>query len=350
MPSIERLQSATEKHAEQRHSILATLLRALFGLWADFDRVDDQIAVKGMAARSATLVHSAIAQTKRAERTYNSTVFREIGIAVPDLPVVDDYYPRANVEPVETYSRPVEQWIWVRRNGGTMEEARAALEQRLTDIAESDVWLASRDESDQIYDRSTEVIGYRRIIHPELSRSGSCGLCVVASAQFYKSEELLPLHGGSCNCTKLPITRESDPGLRINQDDLKRIYAAAGSTAGDDLVNTRVTITEHGELGPILVKQGDHFKTAEEAGRPPYVKPTPDSIRAKIATALEDNRAALELGQARYEQLVADHPESLEPNTSSQFQGERIALFRSLKYLREYISSSEARLRTLDPK
>src|SRR5699024_80203 len=35
------------------------------------------------------------------------------------------------------------------------------------------------------------VVGYRRVVHPELSKSGqSCGLCIVASTMEYKKSDL----------------------------------------------------------------------------------------------------------------------------------------------------------------
>lgn len=72
----------------------------------------------------------------------------------------------------------------------------------------------------------------------------------------------------NCHCTMIPIEADSDPGLQLNSDDLESLYRAAGTAVGTSretggaarnkgaLRRVRVGITEHGELGPILVKIG----------------------------------------------------------------------------------------------
>lgn len=308
MASFERLQSATERHAAARESILVQLIKLLLGLWSGFDRWDDVDVVAGMAARSATLVDSATAQARRTNRSFITSVLRDMNALPEELPGFDNIYPRANITQSEVYRRPVDEFIWRRRNGGTLAESREAFEQRMRDIVEADIAAADRDEARILYDASPRVLGYRRVIHPELSKSGTCGLCIVASSRIYHTDELMPLHGGTCNCDTLPITEGDDPGFRLNDDDLKKIYAAAGSTAAEDLQNTRITINEHGELGPVLVKQGDHFRTAKDAGRPEYVRPDPDSARRsrehEISLLTEQAASAL----AAFDRFVAEHP------------------------------------------
>lgn len=100
---------------------------------------------------------------------------------------------------------------------------------------------------------------FRRVVRPELSRTGSCGLCVAASDRVYRRGDLMPLHA-RCKCTVIPITTAADPGSQLNEDTLGDLYGAAGSTYGADLKRTRFVIVEHGELGPQLRRQGDHFR------------------------------------------------------------------------------------------
>jgi hypothetical protein len=336
--NLEKLKAASNRHAAQRDGVLEQLLKLLFGLWGTYDRWDDVDAVAGMVARTASLVDSATTKTQRVTRAYATAVLQELDALPKSLPPIPDGYPRANVTPFEVYSRPVEQYIWRRRNGGTMEEARRSFENRLTEIASADIAAADRDEAQNVYAASPRVTGYRRVIHPELSKSGTCGLCIVASAQVYSTDELMPLHGGSCNCDTLPITDRDDPGLRLNDDDLKTIYAAAGSTAAEDLVNTRITITEHGELGPVLVKQGDHFKTAEDAGRPAFVKLTPEAVRAARSTERDVLLEQIDRAQARYDLMD-------KTLTNSSADAPRIALFRSVSFMRERATALESLLR-----
>lgn len=309
MASFERIQLATERHAAARDSLILKLIKLLLGLWSNFDRWDDPVVVAGMVARSASLVDSSSLSVRRLSRSYLGAVLQEMDAPPDSLPPIVNGYPRANVTPIEVYRRPVDDFIWRRRNGGTTAETQAAFEERLRAIAEADMMAAERDENDIVLRHSPKVTDYRRVIHPELSRSGTCGLCVVASQRTYRKGELLPLHGGD-NCDVLPITKNDDPGLRLNDDDLKTIYAAAGSTAAAELLNTRITIGEHGELGPVLVKEGDHFRTAEEAGRPAYVRPDLAAIRA--AREKEQRLLTAQQTQARkvFDEFVAANPRS----------------------------------------
>lgn len=82
------------------------------------------------------------------------------------------------------------------------------------------------------------VIGYRRIIHPEKSKGGVCGLCVAAADRWYTRKNLKPLHD-RCKCDVLPITTESDPGFDLNSADLAAAYGAAHTTDGYALKQVR---------------------------------------------------------------------------------------------------------------
>lgn len=103
-----------------------------------------------------------------------------------------------------------------------------------------------------------KIKGYRRVIHPELSQSGtSCGLCIVASTMVYTKADLLPIHSG-CNCETCEIYsvdgRDYDPGHIINMEDLEVFYREAGdSTRGWDLKKGRYKVVDHPEYGPTLV-------------------------------------------------------------------------------------------------
>lgn len=325
------------KQAADRAALIVQLMKYLLSLWNGFDRWDDVDVVNGMAARSATLVDMATQRSRLLTRSFQLAVLRQSGAGRVKLPSIVNSYPRANVSGSEAYRRPVEQFIWARRNGLAFEDSRAAFETRLRDLATQDVKLADRDEAQQIFRNDPEVDRWRRVIHPELSASGTCGLCVVASQRVYTTDDLMPMHGPSCNCTVMGITKGHDPGLKLNTDDLKTIYAAAGSTSAGDLLNTRITINEHGELGPVLVKQGDHFRTPEEAGRPAYVKQT----RAVIRDAREAERSLLQ-EQARDAQRSYD--EAIAAGVSPS---DIVPLFRSIKYMRERIQGIDQFLRTL---
>jgi hypothetical protein len=55
-------------------------------------------------------------------------------------------------------------------------------------ITDTNMTLAQRGRVPAAFERleaDLRVTGYRRVVHPELSRTGTCGLCIVASDQVY---------------------------------------------------------------------------------------------------------------------------------------------------------------------
>lgn len=163
-----------------------------------------------------------------------------------------------------------------------------ALEQAIAreiQLIETDLMLAARDAEQESMDK-LQVTRYRRVLRPELSQSGPCGLCVVASGQIYKIADLMPIHN-RCKCLTMPIVGNVDPGKAVNDEDLKRIYAAAGSTEAAALKNTRVTVNEHGELGPVLTVRGQKFRGPDDLGPPDRTK-----VAQQLKT-LQDNLQTL---------------------------------------------------------
>lgn len=148
-----------------------------------------------------------------------------------------------------------------------------AILERVTERArtqtESALTLTFREQWASDLSGVGEITGYRRIVHPELSQGGTCGLCVVASDMIYKRGDLLPIHH-RCFCGVMPVVGDplgpGDPGSAINQEDLGRFYEAAGdSTVGANLKATKYKVVQDGNLGPVLVYQGQKFRAPEEA-------------------------------------------------------------------------------------
>lgn len=145
-----------------------------------------------------------------------------------------------------------------------MSPDQAALDgiRRAMAMADTDVMLADRAQAQKFFTtrKPPGVIGYRRILHPELgSGAPPCGLCVVAADRVYTIEELMPIHS-RCRCTVAAVTRTADPGLQLNGDDLARIYEAAGGNTARRLKTVRVEFAEHGELGPVVVNADQNFR------------------------------------------------------------------------------------------
>ncbi|MGW2666228.1 hypothetical protein ACWCW7_35195 [Nocardia tengchongensis] len=167
----------------------------------------------------------------------------------------------ADSAPDLLFSRAVVTYRYERSTGADHATANAAAEQRIEGLVDTNVMLAQRLAEQQtltkVADLDQKVIGYRRVFHPELSKGGTCGLCIAASDRIYTLAELKPIHA-RCKCTIAPVTEDHDPGHRINEDDLKMLYKHAGTTSGrtqgHNLKRTRYVIEQHQELGPVLTR------------------------------------------------------------------------------------------------
>ncbi len=153
--------------------------------------------------------------------------------------------------------------------------AEQKTEERAENMVSHDVQAASRNMH-QVAMRqipAKKVTGFRRVVHPELAKSGySCGLCIVASTMRYTRRDLLPIHSG-CNCETCEIYMidgvEFDPGEQINMEDLAVFYREAGdSTFGWDLKRGRYQVIDHPEYGPTLV----NIKTDKMTENVPFEK------------------------------------------------------------------------------
>lgn len=130
--------------------------------------------------------------------------------------------------------------------------------QRAETMTQTDTTLAMRAQAQKFMTRR-KIQKYRRIIRPEASKSGTCGLCIAAADRVYYRSTLLPVHD-NCECEIAPIIGNHDPGYSLNRADLDALYAAAGSTGRQDLSRVRITTHHHGELGPVLAEAGQSFR------------------------------------------------------------------------------------------
>lgn len=71
----------------------------------------------------------------------------------------------------------------------------------------------------------------------------------------------------NCVCEVLPVYNGADPGITLNGDDLAALYEAAGGNTREQLRRISVVLTEHGELGPILVHGDQHYRGPEQVAR-----------------------------------------------------------------------------------
>ncbi|WP_124282325.1 hypothetical protein [Streptomyces sp. ADI97-07] len=165
------------------------------------------------------------------------------------------------VPPEEVYRRPfVQMWTALSR-GHDYVDALGQGRKRLLSITETDLQLARTHAARDSMER-----GGARYFRRRLNRSsGTCALCVIASTQRYKVENLMPIHPG-CHCKPEPLPGNRDPGHVIDEQLLKDAHDAIARDLGEsdrggrapdyrDVIITR----EHGEYGPLLAVRRQNF-------------------------------------------------------------------------------------------
>lgn len=262
----EQSRQIVEVYTASRRGLVEELLRVLLGLWLPFIGWRSPEMVRAQSAVTAARVDLALAEARRLARVYAIAAAHDTGASVGRLPSLRESYERSGVGIVDVYERPAKQFLYELSRGATVEAATERATERLVDLVETDVSMTTRDEINKVFEAIPDVIGWRRVLHPELSQNGPCGLCIVAADRFYTKGELLELHD-LCKCEPMPITKHADPGLKLNREDLDAIYAAAGGNDMKSLKRIRVTVREHGELGPVLVQDGHHFRDVAEVNR-----------------------------------------------------------------------------------
>jgi len=254
-----------DAQAAQRDRVRRTVTAAVANLvrgWADFA---SPAQVRRLVDALARLVEPAQARTASTTDAYLARVIGELR-GRPAAPVgvrIDPNRLRGETPHREVLERVAAEYRRHRADGLDDDAARARAVNRARLIVDEDLSLAAREAARQVYTRTPGVTGYRRVIRPELSAGGTCGLCVAASDRTYARGDLLPLHA-RCKCETLPIVGANDPGRSLNADELAELYRQAGGTTMEKLKRARVVVREHGELGPVLRAPGEHFRGPDE--------------------------------------------------------------------------------------
>jgi len=246
------VQQVVEAQAQARQTMTDQLVARVQALIHNFTAWYDDLAVQRLSRRISETVQATQRVTASQEDAYLSRVSSMISgrTMKPVGPVVVRDL-RAGVAPEKVYERLAVQFRYERSTGTPEVEALKHVLDRADVMNQMDVALAARSEAEKFF-TAHKVTGYRRIVHPEMSKGGACGLCIAASTRIYRTDRLLPLHG-RCHCGVLPIIGGFDVGDSLNNLDLGSLYTDAGSTSMADLKRTRYKVDQHGELGPILV-------------------------------------------------------------------------------------------------
>lgn len=262
MEELARITRILDARTAQRTQIQDRVMRAVLELVGSFDRWYSSADIRALTERITAYVEAGQVQIGNLTNSYLSQVAFELtGKGYTPAPLINPGSLRAGVTHEDVYARLAAQYRYLITLGFTDIDALAAVQTRARNLTHMDMLLSVTHQSRGWQDYHRWRM-FRRVIRPEASRTGVCGLCLVASDRLYYRGDLLPIHG-NCFCDVIPVTRENDPGSILNRDTLDELYADAGfSTYADDLRKTKYVIAEHGELGPILVRDGDNFRDA----------------------------------------------------------------------------------------
>ena len=254
-----------DQHTAGRESIWRGVWAAIVRILSGASSRDHYThATQARAAREiADLVRAAQEATGDLTLEYLDAMLTEQDLRPPQRVEPIPQRPR-QVDPVEEWLRPFAQFRVEYARSQNEDRARASALLRAEQLADMDLALAQREAARNHAAAAAGVIGYRRVIHPELSKYGqTCGLCLAASDRMYGTAELMPLHQG-CNCTMVEVTSREDLGVELNGMALQDLYDAAGGTDRGLLQRVRYRVESHGELGPVLVNAGHDFRGPDE--------------------------------------------------------------------------------------
>ena len=270
-----------ENTISRRESAAEWAINLIEESWVFIDPYDGA-QVQSFAHKAAQVMRSAQTVVSRVTAAAQTRQFAAMGVSVPallpsapvdvrasavditggvvdldhDRIVVDYDSGRGQVRDVSTediFNRPAREFRYRKSIGDN--NADESARGRVRTLVHDNLMLAQRiaeaESIAQAADLDRSVIGYRRIIHPELSRGGVCGMCIVAADRVYEVSELKPIHR-NCKCTVAAVTQDFDPAS-VNSADLEHFYEDAQGNTVRDLKRTRYKVDEHGELGAVLV-------------------------------------------------------------------------------------------------
>lgn len=265
--------------------------------WLSFNGWYNAALVAALAAQMADLSQAAQQTTAGLASQYVIGAVGAMGAPTPGIP--NPWQPIRFGAPMNlVHTRPAEAYRRAIARGLDHQTALKRAGLRASNLMLSDLTLQDRAAMAATM-RAMGITQFRRIVRPELSKSGSCGLCIVAADRIYSIGDLMPIHPPSCKCIVAPIVGDNDPGKSLNREDLDALYAAAGSNKAADLARTRYQVNMHGELGPILTREGDNFKSPDDVP----LESNPERAR-KMLDAIEPVLAKLEARAAGGEDVT----------------------------------------------
>ncbi|MDT0302909.1 VG15 protein [Streptomonospora wellingtoniae] len=263
-----------EEFAAARRSLTDELIAALVELFQALGawREPDMEAFRAQAVPAVQAGQRELGALAAAFMADQATQALGYGVAPPPIPDAALVGLRRGATPEEVYRRPFATIYAHLAGGEALTEAVERGQTRLEEVVEADLQQtyahavqAAMEALEVAEDDQPQF--WRRVLMGE----ESCALCVIASTQRYRVEDLNPVHPG-CDCEVRPLFG-GDPGQVIDPDLLDRVHASVEELTGESDRGGRATdyrqlmvrmTREHGELGPMLVRPRDNFTSADD--------------------------------------------------------------------------------------
>ncbi|WGH92101.1 hypothetical protein QDX21_07095 [Auritidibacter ignavus] len=220
-------------------------------------------AIAELTGTVADLADSAVSRSAQISEAETMSVLSRSGLKPQQSSAVVGESARRGTSSWEVYSRLAGQYRYEVSAGNSEKQALENVLARVEKMMATDILLGSIQQA-QFSLAANNVPLYRRVIRPELSKTGVCGLCIAASDRRYTTGDLMPLHAG-CKCEVAPILGSADVGYDMNQEDLNVLYDVAGGSSNSMLKKVRVREVEHTELGLVLTDVTHGVKDLHES-------------------------------------------------------------------------------------
>lgn len=236
----------TNAHIEgQRRLRLATVRRAeqIWRSLPGYDRRD----VDGWLSQILPLISSSQRQSVALTEAFVARFLgrQPIGVIPDDL---IGAAVRNGTDPATVYERPFVT-LWSRLDDTLYEDALAAATARVTATAALDVQLAMRAAFEAIDQADPNIYGYQRVADGD-----ACDFCAEIDGAYVKGNGYVMALHNNCGCSLEPLT-EPHRGAVTLPDGTPIRRNQYGS------LNDKVSIQDHGELGPVITDPAHTFTT-----------------------------------------------------------------------------------------
>lgn len=246
-PDPAQAQIAVASNAQARNILVDNLTAQIALILAGFSAWYDDSAVADLGEHIASIVVPTLRIAASQQDAYLAQIASLSGRILRPVGPVDVTGLRHGVTPQQVYQRLGEQYRYQRSTGDGSDRALAVTQNRAAVMNETDVALASRAQS-QSFMTKHGIASYRRVIHPELSRGGTCGMCIKSAQRLAPAADLMALHG-RCRCTEVPVIGKTDVGHALNTNDLASLRQQGLPTDAEDY-----RVVNHAETGPVLTR------------------------------------------------------------------------------------------------